>query len=56
MKLFESEKTLAFLDVGPLSKGHAVRIRTFPKQQWLWQYASAAIFLLELTGPFACIR
>lgn len=25
MKLFESEKTLAFLDIGPLSKGHAVR-------------------------------
>ncbi|KAJ8128986.1 hypothetical protein O1611_g4645 [Lasiodiplodia mahajangana] len=24
-KLFESEKTLAFLDIGPLSKGHAVR-------------------------------
>lgn len=24
MKLFESEKTLAFLDIGPLSKGHAV--------------------------------
>ncbi|KAF5130475.1 Hit family protein 1 [Metarhizium anisopliae] len=26
MKLFESEKTLAFLDVGPLSKGHALVI------------------------------
>lgn len=26
MKLFESEKTLAFLDIGPLSKGHAVRV------------------------------
>jgi diadenosine tetraphosphate (Ap4A) HIT family hydrolase len=25
MKLFESEKTLAFLDIGPLSKGHSVR-------------------------------
>lgn len=23
-KLFESEKTLAFLDIGPLAKGHAV--------------------------------
>jgi diadenosine tetraphosphate (Ap4A) HIT family hydrolase len=23
-KLFESNKTLAFLDIGPLSKGHAV--------------------------------
>jgi diadenosine tetraphosphate (Ap4A) HIT family hydrolase len=23
-KLFESDKTLAFLDIGPLSKGHAV--------------------------------
>ncbi|KAL7951162.1 HIT family protein 1 [Trichoderma barbatum] len=26
MKLFESEKTLAFLDIGPLSKGHALVI------------------------------
>jgi diadenosine tetraphosphate (Ap4A) HIT family hydrolase len=25
-KLFESEKTLAFLDIGPLSKGHALVI------------------------------
>ena len=24
MKIFESEKTLAFLDIGPLSKGHSV--------------------------------
>lgn len=24
-KLFESDKTLAFLDINPLSKGHAVR-------------------------------
>jgi diadenosine tetraphosphate (Ap4A) HIT family hydrolase len=24
MKLFESEKTFAFLDISPLSKGHAV--------------------------------
>lgn len=27
MKLFESEKTFAFLDINPLSKGHAVRRR-----------------------------
>jgi diadenosine tetraphosphate (Ap4A) HIT family hydrolase len=26
MKIFESEKTLAFLDIGPLSKGHSVRL------------------------------
>ncbi|PFH63303.1 hypothetical protein XA68_14955 [Ophiocordyceps unilateralis] len=26
MKLFESEKLLAFLDIGPLSKGHALVI------------------------------
>ncbi|KAF7198070.1 Hit family protein 1 [Pseudocercospora fuligena] len=26
MKLFESEKTLAFLDIGPLSQGHALVI------------------------------
>ncbi|KAF4970382.1 hypothetical protein FSARC_2575 [Fusarium sarcochroum] len=26
MKLFESDKTLAFLDIGPLSKGHALVI------------------------------
>ncbi|KAI1847696.1 hypothetical protein JX265_009125 [Neoarthrinium moseri] len=26
LKLFESDKTLAFLDVGPLSKGHALVI------------------------------
>lgn len=26
MKLFETEKTLAFLDIGPLSKGHAVSL------------------------------
>ncbi|PHH81422.1 hypothetical protein CDD83_3582 [Cordyceps sp. RAO-2017] len=26
MKLFESEKTLAFLDIGPLSRGHALVI------------------------------
>ncbi len=25
-KLFESEKTFAFLDINPLSRGHAVRI------------------------------
>jgi diadenosine tetraphosphate (Ap4A) HIT family hydrolase len=25
MKIFESDKTLAFLDIGPLSKGHSVR-------------------------------
>jgi diadenosine tetraphosphate (Ap4A) HIT family hydrolase len=28
-KLFESEKTLAFLDVGPLSRGHALVIPKF---------------------------
>ncbi|KAL6898735.1 HIT family protein 1 [Trichoderma evansii] len=28
-KLFESDKTLAFLDVGPLSKGHALVIPKF---------------------------
>lgn len=28
LKIFESEKTLAFLDIGPLSKGHSVRIRS----------------------------
>lgn len=26
MKIFESEKTLAFLDIGPLSKGHSVSV------------------------------
>ena len=26
MKLFESEKTFAFLDINPLSLGHAVRL------------------------------
>ena len=25
MKLFESEKTLAFMDIGPLALGHSVR-------------------------------
>ncbi|KAI1165300.1 HIT-like domain-containing protein [Nemania serpens] len=29
-KLFESDKTLAFLDIGPLSKGHAVSTTTHP--------------------------
>lgn len=29
-KLFESEKTLAFLDIQPLSRGHAVRDLTKP--------------------------
>lgn len=24
MKLFESDKTLAFLDINPISRGHAV--------------------------------
>ncbi|KAI6779457.1 Histidine triad (HIT) protein [Emericellopsis cladophorae] len=28
-KLFESEKTLAFLDIGPLSQGHALVIPKF---------------------------
>ncbi|KAI1122044.1 HIT-like domain-containing protein [Nemania abortiva] len=28
-KLFESDKTLAFLDIGPLSKGHALVIPKF---------------------------
>lgn len=26
MKIFESDKTLAFLDIGPLSRGHSVRL------------------------------
>ncbi|KAF7563768.1 hypothetical protein G7046_g352 [Stylonectria norvegica] len=31
LKLFESDKTLAFLDIGPLSKGHAVMpLSAFP--------------------------
>jgi hypothetical protein len=29
MKLFESDKTLAFLDINPLSLGHAVRVLPF---------------------------
>lgn len=29
MKLFESERTYAFLDINPLSRGHAVRIGPF---------------------------
>lgn len=29
MKIFESDKTLAFLDIGPLSKGHSVSL-TYP--------------------------
>ncbi|ORY12765.1 HIT-like domain-containing protein [Clohesyomyces aquaticus] len=29
MKIFESEKTLAFLDIGPLSKGHSLVIPKF---------------------------
>jgi diadenosine tetraphosphate (Ap4A) HIT family hydrolase len=29
MKLFESEKTFAFLDINPLSKGHAVSIHMY---------------------------
>ncbi|KAF1973427.1 HIT-like protein [Bimuria novae-zelandiae CBS 107.79] len=29
LKLFESEKTLAFLDIGPLSKGHSLIIPKF---------------------------
>lgn len=28
MKVFESEKTLAFLDINPLSSGHAVQLRS----------------------------
>lgn len=28
MKLFESDKTYAFLDINPLSRGHAVRIHS----------------------------
>lgn len=27
MKLYESDKTLAFLDINPLSRGHAVRTK-----------------------------
>lgn len=27
MKLFESDKTFAFLDINPLSYGHAVRLK-----------------------------
>lgn len=30
MKLFESEKTLAFLDIQPLSRGHAVHVSSPP--------------------------
>lgn len=30
MKLYDSAKTLAFLDIQPLSKGHAVRSPPFP--------------------------
>ncbi|KAI0969062.1 HIT-like domain-containing protein [Xylaria arbuscula] len=29
LKIFESDKTLAFLDIGPLSKGHALVIPKF---------------------------
>jgi diadenosine tetraphosphate (Ap4A) HIT family hydrolase len=29
MKIFESDKTFAFLDIGPLSRGHSV-ISPFP--------------------------
>lgn len=29
-KLFESEKVFAFLDIQPLSRGHAVRITSYP--------------------------
>ncbi|KAF2200552.1 HIT-like protein [Delitschia confertaspora ATCC 74209] len=29
MKIFESEKTLAFLDIGPLAKGHSLIIPKF---------------------------
>jgi diadenosine tetraphosphate (Ap4A) HIT family hydrolase len=51
MKIFESDKTLAFLDISPLSKGHSVRPSlvlsaalghiTFPQVQtgMLTQYA-----------------
>lgn len=31
-KLFESDKTLAFMDIQPLSKGHAVRDEFQPQQ------------------------
>lgn len=27
-KIYESEKTLAFLDINPISKGHAVRLHS----------------------------
>lgn len=34
MKIFESEKTLAFLDIGPLSKGHSVSpLRQLPSNR-----------------------
>ncbi|KJZ76194.1 Hit family protein 1 [Hirsutella minnesotensis 3608] len=33
MKLFESDKTLAFLDIGPLSKGHALVIPKYHGQK-----------------------
>ena len=30
MKIFESEKTLAFLDIGPVSRGHSVNHKLQP--------------------------
>lgn len=31
MKIFESDKIFAFLDIQPLSRGHSVRNKTPPK-------------------------
>jgi hypothetical protein len=47
-KLFESHKTLAFLDIGPLSQGHAVRSEQPPIMLLLTLYS---LLFLSTTAP-----
>lgn len=50
-KLFESDKVLAFLDITPLSRGHAVRSPFLPRTRLEPKYIS-----LLLDGILCCAR
>ena len=48
MKIFESEKTLAFLDIGPVSRGHSVNHKLQP---FLYSESWRANTMLQLIIP-----
>jgi diadenosine tetraphosphate (Ap4A) HIT family hydrolase len=49
MKIFESEKTFAFLDIGPLSRGHSVS-STYTLSHWLSLTSLAQLIIPKFHG------